>query len=231
MTAFKQKIHGIGLAIVVLVFVVFFTFNLRVEFPLEQRARMQASSQNYQVFARVNRGYFENRMLPMHGYHFLCWERGRAAFMALLQTPVNDETIQQQLQSLGAVAGDNLSQETFSERADAQAEAPRRRVKGSRIHINLITSKGRKYAISELIRAKKLGPIDIRLGGHLQFRPSWLSGCVICLVSCPGGRLSNATFTMRDYYQGRAAYSLTSLGKRVLLDKEQVIVEFIVLKD
>jgi len=36
--------------------------------------------------------------------------------------------------------------------------------------------------------------------------PVWRSGCVTCLFSCPGGKTSNAAFTIRDQYLNRKVF-------------------------
>jgi hypothetical protein len=41
--------------------------------------------------------------------------------------------------------------------------------------------------------------LDLRLGGHRANIPQWHSGCIVCLYSCPGSKLGNARYTVRDY--------------------------------
>lgn len=165
----------------------------------------------------VSHNGFTNPLIPMSGYHLLCWDQGRAAMLALLQTPVSDLDIQRGLEGLGASAGENLSQATWSDRADPEAEAPRRQVEGSRVAVEVLAD-GLRYSADQLVAVPGGRPIDARLGGHLAFRPDWRSGCILCLVSCPGGRLSNASYTMREYYEGKAIHELTPLGEELLVD-------------
>ena len=40
---------------------------------------------------------------------------------------------------------------------------------------------------------------DMRFGGHRANIPKWKSGCVVCLYSCPGSKIGNARYTVRDY--------------------------------
>ncbi len=40
---------------------------------------------------------------------------------------------------------------------------------------------------------------DLRFGGHRANIPAWKSGCVVCLYSCPGGKVGNARYTVRDW--------------------------------
>ena len=39
----------------------------------------------------------------------------------------------------------------------------------------------------------------MRLGGHRANIPHWHSGCIVCLYSCPGSKIGNARYTVRDY--------------------------------
>ena len=39
----------------------------------------------------------------------------------------------------------------------------------------------------------------MRFGGHRANIPKWKSGCVVCLYSCPGSKVGNARYTVRDY--------------------------------
>jgi len=39
----------------------------------------------------------------------------------------------------------------------------------------------------------------MRFGGHRANIPKWKSGCVVCLYSCPGSKVGNARYTVRDW--------------------------------
>lgn len=162
--------------------------------------------------------------LVMPGYHFLCWQGGRVAPLALLTTPVSDLAIQRGLETLGADPGNNLEQATWDERHDPSSEAAGRHVAGTPIRVEVLIDRLR-YHMDELVTVPGSdGRSDVRLGGHLQFRPAWRSGCVLCLVSCPGGRLSNGRWTLHDYAVGRATHTLTTLGRELLTEGREVTV-------
>lgn len=36
--------------------------------------------------------------------------------------------------------------------------------------------------------------------------PRWKSGCVVCLYSCPGSKVGNARYTVRDYEKGTTRF-------------------------
>lgn len=39
----------------------------------------------------------------------------------------------------------------------------------------------------------------MKFGGHQANIPEWKSGCVVCLYSCPGSKVGNARYTVRDF--------------------------------
>ncbi|MDF1662545.1 MAG: YdjY domain-containing protein [Planctomycetota bacterium] len=169
---------------------------------------------------------FEGSLSPFPGYHFLCWKDGRASPLALLTTEFNDADIQAGLQKLGGQSGDNLSQETWDERHSATSKAANLKVEGSRIEVLVESSSGSRFPLKELIAVPEGRAPDIRLGGHMKYRPSWLSGCILCLVSCPGGRLSNASYTCHDYAKGDATHKITERGRAVFQSGAEVTVIF-----
>lgn len=42
----------------------------------------------------------------------------------------------------------------------------------------------------------------MRFGGNRRNIPEWESGCIVCLYSCPGSKVGNARYTVRDYEDG-----------------------------
>jgi len=52
--------------------------------------------------------------------------------------------------------------------------------------------------------------MELRFGGQKSLIPVWQSGCIVCLQSCPGGKISNRSHTMRDYAEGRATFKLNT---------------------
>ena len=45
-------------------------------------------------------------------------------------------------------------------------------------------------------------------GGHRDNIPQWLSGCVICLYPCPGSKVGNVAYTVRDYAEGTTHFGV-----------------------
>lgn len=190
------------------------------------QVHIDPSKPEIRIPAKTSLWGFEGSLSPFPGYHFLCWDQGRAASLALLTTEFNDADIQAGLQKLGGKSGDNLLQATWDERHSESSEAANLTVEGSRIEVLVESSTGSRFPLKTLIAVPEGRAPDIRLGGHMKYRPSWLSGCILCLVSCPGGRLSNAAYTCHDYAKGDATHKLTEQGRRVFTSGAEVTVIF-----
>lgn len=134
-----------------------------------------------------------------NGHHFIVWSRGTNAAKALITTQVSDLEILKALETIGAALGNNLSEATWEQRADPAASAPDQRVEGSRLEI-WIEWDGWEHRLPDLFTEKNPEDYVIRAGGHEKLIPVWRSGCITCLFSCPGGKTSNAAFTIRDQY-------------------------------
>ncbi|MFB3788482.1 MAG: YdjY domain-containing protein [bacterium] len=134
-----------------------------------------------------------------NGHHFIVWSGGANAAKALINTAVSDREILKALESVGAVVGNNLTPATWEQRADPAASAPDQRVEGSLLEIR-VRWNGREHPIQDLFQDKNPLDFAIRAGGNEKLIPVWRSGCVTCLFSCPGGKTSNAAYTIRDQY-------------------------------
>ncbi len=58
-----------------------------------------------------------------------------------------------------------------------------------------------------LVDSAGLG-LDMRFGGNKALIAEWQSGCIICLYSCPGGKISNRAYTIRDYVKSPQNFSV-----------------------
>lgn len=139
------------------------------------------------------------------GHHLLVWSGGGNAHKALLETDVHDALILESLLNLGATAGNNLTSETWNQRNNPDSPEPDQRVQGSHIKMTLVINE-QEFELHELFLDQSTSDFDIRLGGHAELIPVWRSGCVTCLFSCPGGRSSNAAFTIRDQAMERKSF-------------------------
>ncbi|MGH9365700.1 MAG: YdjY domain-containing protein [Thermoanaerobaculia bacterium] len=136
----------------------------------------------------------------MPAYHAIVWQGGRAAREALLQADVTDVEVLDALESLGARPGDNLSMDAWEKRKDAKNPAPDTVIAGPTVEV-LLRLPGRKelVALAEVLEDAAGRGFEGRFGGNRANIPKWKSGCLVCLYSCPGSKIGNARYTVRDY--------------------------------
>ncbi|MFQ3598750.1 MAG: YdjY domain-containing protein [Chloroherpetonaceae bacterium] len=149
-------------------------------------------------------------------HHFIVFKEGRAAHNALIKSEVSDLEILNALEQLGAKAGNNLSIDTWEKRADKTNPEPDKRVEGSRIEVVVAWQETHHVQAADMFHDKFGKGFEFRFGGHRALMNVWKSGCIICLQSCPGGRISNANYTMRDYENGTAKFDV----QKSILPKE-----------
>jgi len=142
-------------------------------------------------------------------YHFLVWDDGRASHEALFVTTVSDSQFISALMKIGASPGNNLTLEAWDKRHDAKHPAPQTRITGTPISISILWENAKKeIAISELLDDSDGKGFDFRFGGNLEHQHHWHSGCVVCLYSCPGSKVGNAAYTIRDYMANEKRFRL-----------------------
>ena len=164
------------------------------------------------VAAVAHPGRFQGRLTRlagMAGYHLLVWEKGRAAGQALLTTRVDDRALHAALVEIGAMPGDALTMETWKQRHDPKSLAPDQHIQGTPISIGLLWGEHNEpIPLSRLLEDPGGRGFDFRFGGHLANIPVWKSGCGVCLYSCPGAKVGNATYTVRDFVNNATRFRL-----------------------
>ncbi len=147
------------------------------------------------------------RVVPQ--YHFLVWDDGRASHEALFVTAVADSQIVAALEKIGARPGNNLTMETWDKRHDANHPAPQTRIAGTPLKISILwQGAASEIPISDLLDDSGGKGFDFRFGGNLAIVHEWHSGCVVCLYSCPGSKVGNASYTVRDYVTKQTRFKL-----------------------
>ena len=141
-----------------------------------------------------------NRRLGMPGYHAIVWRGGRAAGAALFRAEVTDIQVLDALEALGGKPGNALGMDSWDERKDPKNPASDRQIAGPPVEI-LVRLPGRNAPVplAALLEDPGGRGVEMRLGGHRANIPKWHSGCIACLYSCPGSKLGNARYTVRDY--------------------------------
>lgn len=180
-----------------------FTLLLAVALaPAAQSSPLRVAGQQIEFPAIVQRAAFEREMLGMGmpGYHLIVWKDGRAASAALFRAEVTDVEVLDALERMGARPGNALGMETWEERRDASSKAPDKVIAGPPIEI-LVRVPGYRVPLTleQILEDPGGRGFDMRLGGHRENIPKWKSGCIVCLYSCPGSKIGNARYTVRDY--------------------------------
>ncbi len=148
---------------------------------------------------------YNTRSDRVKGHHFIVYSGGSNAKKALINTEVPDHQILSGLEALGAVPGNNLTTAAWDERNNPQSDAPDQNVEGTPLDIFVQWEQEYKPAY-ELFADASPSDFQIRFGGHEELISVWESGCVTCLFSCPGGRTSNAAYTIRDQAKDRQTF-------------------------
>ncbi len=152
--------------------------------------------------AVVTRAAFERELLGMGmpGYHLIVWKDGGAAMASLFRAEVTDTEVLDALEKLGAKPGNALGMAVWEDRKDADSKAPDQVIQGPPVEI-LVRVPGKKepLRLDQILQDPGGKGFDMRFGGHRANIAKWHSGCVVCLYSCPGSKIGNARYTVRDY--------------------------------
>ena len=144
--------------------------------------------------------------LFMPGYHAVVWRDGRAAGPALLRCEAADAEVLDALEAMGARPGNALGMDSWDQRHDPRSRAPDQTIAGPPVDV-LVRLPGKPpLPLADLLVDPGGRGLDLRLGGHRANIPRWHSGCVVCLYSCPGSKVGNARYTVRDYVRGTTRF-------------------------
>ena len=170
------------------------------ELSVDKPIYIDRATKSVWLFGYVQSRAFNTSKSGNAQYHAIVWKRGRAKRNALFLTHATDVHVHQALVEVGAQPGNNLTLNTWDERFEPERADADLRVEGSQIEI-AVQWKGLKkaYDLSEILEDTGKAGIDFRFGGNLAHVKKWKSGCVACLYSCPGGKVSNASYTIRDF--------------------------------
>ncbi len=142
-------------------------------------------------------------------WHGIVWEGGKVKKSDVLFVSYADDlAVYTALTLLGAVPGNNLTMETWEERGEHNHPEPNKKVKGSPVDVKVSWRNSAKaYNFSELINDPGGKGISLKFGGHKDWISVWKSGCIVCLYSCPGGKISNAEYTANDYVSHKTHFT------------------------
>ncbi len=177
---------------------VLFSATCRGEERAPGRLIVRAPSE-IEFTAVVNAKAFDSgRAMP--GYHAIVWSGGRMAHAGLLQADVSDAQILDAFKSLEARPGDNLPMEVWEERKNPKDPAADTVIAGPAVQVLLrLPARADLVPLASVLEDSGGRGLEMRFGGNAVNIPKWKSGCIVCLYSCPGSKIGNARYTVRDY--------------------------------
>jgi hypothetical protein len=159
----------------------------------------------------------------VRGHHAITWRGGNAHDHALFVADASDHDVRLALDALGAKPGENLTEASWTARANATNHEPDKRVEGTALDV-FFEWNGRRVPLGDVIREKGHPQplLDFRYGGNERFQKDFHSGCIVCLYSCPGGAVGNHAHAIRDYERDGVVYEaiperLPPAGTRVTM--------------
>lgn len=172
-----------------------------------QGMRVDESGRAVRVTATLQAGAFMASTPPDHQYHALVNRNGGAADKALFVTDASDRAIAEELRRLGARDGGGVPLAAWNLRWVPLVPQPDSRVSGSVVGVHVDWEGApRTYDLAELLDDREGRGVEIRFGGNEEHDEHWHSGCIVCLYSCPGGVLSNASYSIRDHQRGATSF-------------------------
>lgn len=160
------------------------------------------------VFGHIFPARFNAAKGPEAQYHFLVWQAGTSPG-ALIETPADDLDFHDAILGLGAQPGNNLTMAAWTGRHDHDNPAPKQTVSGSQLDIRIAWSDNPNGLSIDQVFSQPPTPnpqplSSWRFSGN---RDRWFNtiplvprpGCLMCLYSCPSGKVSNGALSIADY--------------------------------
>ena len=138
------------------------------------------------------------------GHHAVTFRLGSMAPKALITVETSDREIAKFLASQGADSNGGIPDQAWFAKDDLENPAPDLRASGSPIVVSVRIPGGPWFSLDDLVGdtvSKK--KIDLRFVDNREWIDSFGSGCVVCLSSCPGSKIANRGFTIRENDSGK----------------------------
>jgi hypothetical protein len=139
-----------------------------------------------------------------HGHHAITWAGGGQAHKALIRSHVPDRRVAEALAGLGLSDGGGIPSEAWESLGDPAAPQPDLHATGAplQVHVRWDGSGDWRPLASLLTDSGAPATLDLRFADNRQWIDRYGSGCVVCLASCPGSKIANAGYTMRQNDSG-----------------------------
>ncbi len=177
------------------------------------------SNYDTEMVVNKNEGYIDipvvfnphkfNSFGTLHNHHFITWDEGRAGGSALFTSPIADSIVHRGLLEIGAVPGNNLTEKSWTEWKVKGSKESTKYALGTALGISFL-HEGTEIAASDIVEDLSGRDGQYVFAGNLEFIPTWHSGCIICLQSCPGSKISNSVYTMADLAQKIPKFKISS---------------------
>lgn len=143
------------------------------------------------------------------GHHALTWAGGSQSGKAFLRSHVPDREVAAALAGLGIADGGGIPAEAWEALGDADDPRPDLRAGGAPLAVDVRwEGSGGWRALQDLLRdGGRPAALDLRFADNRQWIERYGSGCVVCLASCPGSKIANAGYSMRQNEAGAMAFT------------------------
>ena len=166
---------------------------------------VKLSDRAIQFSALVNVQGFHDA--AMSGYHAVVFQGGRASDASLFRAEVTDTQVLDALVSLGARPGNGLGLDTWEERRNQDHPAADKIIAGPTVEVFVrLPGTGDPVPLESIIEDPGGRGLDMKFGGHRANTARWKSGCILCLYSCPGSKVGNARYTVRDFVKRKTRF-------------------------
>lgn len=173
----------------------------RDEARVEGRAVFLAGAIYPQAYRNVSGRY--------HGHHAITWAGGSQSEKALIQSHVPDRAVAEALAGLGLGDGGGIPAEAWGSLSDPAAPEPDLRAAGAPLRVEVRwDGSGAWRPLATLLQdGGEPAALDLRFADNRQWIARYGSGCVVCLASCPGSKIANAGYSMRQNHAGEMEFT------------------------
>ena len=204
------KIHAAGLIVVCLSGVAIALAGARQAFTPESPLVISSEAKQVAIYGVIYPDRFNRAEGDAAHYHLLTWKGGHST-NALIETPVDDLAFHAALVKIGGQPGNTLPMQAWTQRTDPDNPAPRQKARGSRFAVFLSwpgqpENLPKRLPLHRIFRSSPARP-ELPAWTFEGNRDRWFNqvpfaprpGCLVCLYSCPSGKLSNGRLSIADY--------------------------------
>ena len=153
--------------------------------------------------ATLHSSTYANHSSRFGGHHALVFEGGSMASKAFLRTPIADREIARLLADRGLEAAGGVHRRAWDGRHDPGDPAADQRAEGTPLGVSVRWEGSRGWhPLGDLLGDRSGRGLDLRFADNRRWIRLYGSGCVICLSSCPGSKIANRTYTVRENQAG-----------------------------